>query len=167
MRLTLLTCEGLNKPYLLYPTARELHAWLFEGQIRVLNVAGNRESQLTAGQRASYRALLLDGLSGSRRLGMLFHPQADPWGLRGDRYPRPGRVCRYSVAAPDRRRTLRPAEPTDWEPAGRRPGSGPGHVRPPLRPRGHEQRPGQFGLLAENALSLLRKRFREATKPTA
>jgi len=85
-RFTLLSCEWLNIPYLLNPTTRELHAWLIERQIRVLNVAGNRESQLTSEQRATYRAVMLDGLSGSRRLGVLYHPKPHPWGLRGDRY---------------------------------------------------------------------------------
>ncbi|NMF60744.1 YpsA SLOG family protein [Pseudanabaena yagii] len=43
-KLTIATCIKYQKPYLINPNALTLHDWLLEQQIKVLNVAGNRES---------------------------------------------------------------------------------------------------------------------------
>ncbi|MFN9858399.1 MAG: YpsA SLOG family protein, partial [Pseudanabaena sp.] len=43
-KLTIATCIKYQKPYLINPDALTLHDWLWEQQIKVLNVAGNRES---------------------------------------------------------------------------------------------------------------------------
>ena len=43
-RLTLDTCVKEKKPYLLNPTREEFIAWISDYDIRVLNIAGNRES---------------------------------------------------------------------------------------------------------------------------
>jgi hypothetical protein len=59
---TLQLCQKKNKPYLVNPTASELCNWLTDNQINVLNVAGNRGSQLSNEQLAQYRQVLMDGL---------------------------------------------------------------------------------------------------------
>lgn len=62
-KLTLITCIKELKPYLINPMAEELRAWLVDNQIKVLNVAGNRGSSLTAEQLEEYRQVLEQGLS--------------------------------------------------------------------------------------------------------
>ena len=62
-KLTLDTCVKESKPYLVNPTAEELRTWLVDKQIRVLNVAGNRGSSLTAEQLEHYRRVLATGLT--------------------------------------------------------------------------------------------------------
>ncbi|CAN5263474.1 putative molybdenum carrier protein [soil metagenome] len=63
-KLTLDTCIRAGKPYLVNPTAEQLRAWLLDKQIRVLNVAGSRGSDLSAEQLAHYRQVLRDALRG-------------------------------------------------------------------------------------------------------
>lgn len=43
-KLTIESCIKYAKPYLINPDALTLHDWLIEQQVKVLNVAGNRES---------------------------------------------------------------------------------------------------------------------------
>jgi hypothetical protein len=43
-KLTIDSCIKYQKPYLINPDALTLHDWLLDQQIKVLNVAGNRES---------------------------------------------------------------------------------------------------------------------------
>ena len=42
-RLTLNTCTKMNKPYLINPSSTQLAEWINTYNIKVLNVAGNRE----------------------------------------------------------------------------------------------------------------------------
>lgn len=62
-KLTLDTCIWEGKPYLVNPTAEQLRAWLINNQIRVLNVAGSRGSNLTPEQLEQYRHVLINGLT--------------------------------------------------------------------------------------------------------
>ena len=43
-RLTIRFCKDLNKPYCINPDMQFFMQWIVENNIRVLNVAGNRES---------------------------------------------------------------------------------------------------------------------------
>ncbi|MEM8603229.1 MAG: putative molybdenum carrier protein [Cyanobacteria bacterium P01_H01_bin.121] len=45
-RLTLQTCTHLGKPSIINPTPEQLREWAIAKQIRILNVAGNRASDL-------------------------------------------------------------------------------------------------------------------------
>lgn len=51
-KLTVDACLEAGKPYLINPAADEVRAWLNEHRIKILNVAGNRGSTLSA--RAAY-----------------------------------------------------------------------------------------------------------------
>lgn len=44
---TIFCCKSANKLYIINPTAEELIAWIYDNNIEVLNVAGNRQSKLT------------------------------------------------------------------------------------------------------------------------
>lgn len=85
-RLTLDLCQRENKPHIVNPTADELRQWLFEYRIKVLNVAGNRGSKLTTEQREHFRRMLVEAVGPAKRLRVLFLPEPQQWGLRGDRY---------------------------------------------------------------------------------
>jgi hypothetical protein len=61
---TLLLCQKKNKPCLINPTDGELRDWLVINNVNVLNVAGNRGSQLSDEQLTQYRQVLRDGLKG-------------------------------------------------------------------------------------------------------
>jgi hypothetical protein len=43
-KLTIGVARRMTKPLLINPTARDLHAWIIENDIKVLNVAGDRET---------------------------------------------------------------------------------------------------------------------------
>ena len=45
-KLTINTCKKLGKPCIVNPTAEELRAWIVRENIKVLNVSGNRVSEL-------------------------------------------------------------------------------------------------------------------------
>jgi len=62
-KLTLDICLREGKPYIANPTAGELRLWLIDNQIAVLNVAGNRASQLTETQLDTYRQVLMEALA--------------------------------------------------------------------------------------------------------
>lgn len=85
-KLTVDACAELNKPCLVNPTAEWIQRWLLQNRIRVLNVAGTRNSQLAKDKREEYRAVLMEGLNFFRRLSLLFHPDPHLGGLRGDPY---------------------------------------------------------------------------------
>ncbi len=61
-KLTLETLRRLRKPYLVNPGAAELRAFLAEHDVRVLNVAGNRES-VAPGLAAEVEHLLFEAFS--------------------------------------------------------------------------------------------------------
>ncbi len=62
-KLTLDICEKEGKPYLVNPAADKLRAWLVADQVRVLNVAGSRGSNLLAEQVDEYRRILIGALT--------------------------------------------------------------------------------------------------------
>lgn len=62
-RLTISLCKNHNKPYILNPTADELRDWLKDNNIKDLNVAGNRGSNLTTGYLLGVRKTLKSALS--------------------------------------------------------------------------------------------------------
>jgi len=62
-KLTVDTCRKVGKPYIVNPTADEMHAWLVEHQIKVLNVAGNRGSGLSVEKLRVYRQILYGALA--------------------------------------------------------------------------------------------------------
>jgi len=61
-KLTIASCIKYQKPYLINPDALALHDWLLEHQVKVLNVAGNRES-IAKGICDRVRQILRDALS--------------------------------------------------------------------------------------------------------
>ncbi|MCK8495875.1 putative molybdenum carrier protein [Spirosoma sp. RP8] len=68
-QLTLNVCIKEGKPYSLNPDADQLRTWLIDNQIRVLNVAGSRGSNLSIEQLEHYRKVLTDALTGFVKLG--------------------------------------------------------------------------------------------------
>ncbi len=60
-KLTIASCIKYQKPYLINPDALTLHDWLLERQVKVLNVAGNRES-IAEGIGDRVRSILRDAL---------------------------------------------------------------------------------------------------------
>lgn len=83
-KLTVDACQKDGKPYIMNPSADELRAWLFEHQIKVLNVAGNRGSSLSSEQMRDYRRILYEVFTTNQRLSVLFAQRPAQWGLRGD-----------------------------------------------------------------------------------
>ncbi|PZV19091.1 MAG: hypothetical protein DCF20_03400 [Pseudanabaena sp.] len=61
-KLTIESCIKHEKPYLINPDALTLHDWLVEHQVKVLNVAGNRES-VSEGISDRTRQVVRDALS--------------------------------------------------------------------------------------------------------
>ncbi len=61
-KLTIASCIKYQKPYLINPDALTLHDWLLEHQVKVLNVAGNRES-IAKGIGDRTRRVVRDALS--------------------------------------------------------------------------------------------------------
>ncbi|MGM9508816.1 YpsA SLOG family protein [Larkinella sp. GY13] len=61
-KLTIQTAHQLRKPVLVNPTAFEFREWLLNLEIRVLNVAGSRESKLTEVQSERTRQTLRQAL---------------------------------------------------------------------------------------------------------
>ena len=64
-KLTIGICGKLVRPYLANPTALELRAWVTEKNIRVLNVAGNRE-RTNPGIYERVRTLIIDAFKGDK-----------------------------------------------------------------------------------------------------
>lgn len=62
-RLTITCCIKAKKPYLLTPTVDMFKFWIKEYNIKILNIAGNRQSKLTDKQFIEYRDLLIAYLS--------------------------------------------------------------------------------------------------------
>lgn len=60
-RQTLQNCRVWEKPHVINPTSDQLRAWIVREQIRVLNVAGNRESTRPGIER-EVTAVLMRGL---------------------------------------------------------------------------------------------------------
>src|ERR1035437_3168023 len=56
-RLTLDICIKEKKPYLLNPTREEFIAWISDNDIRILNIAGNRESVAPGIEKRVYNFL--------------------------------------------------------------------------------------------------------------
>ena len=83
-KLTVDACVKEGKPYIVNPIADQLRAWLVEHQIKVLNVAGNRGSSLTEKEIEGYRSVLINVLTVDKRLSLLFEPEPEQWGGRGD-----------------------------------------------------------------------------------
>lgn len=52
-------CVGNHKPYVVNPTARHLRDWIYQTKIRVLNVAGNRESKHPGMEEDVYQILIV------------------------------------------------------------------------------------------------------------
>jgi uncharacterized membrane protein len=61
-RETIAVCRRVGKPYLKNPTPSEFEEWLIANQIRVLNVAGNRESKFY-GLRQKVESFIVTSLS--------------------------------------------------------------------------------------------------------
>lgn len=62
-KLTLKYIKQEQKPYLVNPTAEDFLNFLRERQIKILNLAGNRRSVMSAEDYDQYQALLLDVFS--------------------------------------------------------------------------------------------------------
>lgn len=62
-RLTLGCCVDLEKPWIMNPIPSELSRWLIANSIKILNVAGNRESK-TPGIQSRTVDLLCEALGG-------------------------------------------------------------------------------------------------------
>src|SRR5262245_26831515 len=60
--LTISCCEELERPYIVNPRLEEFRAWLLVHKIKVLNVAGNRESK-SLGIQELTRRFLIESLS--------------------------------------------------------------------------------------------------------
>lgn len=62
-KLTIASCIKYQKPYLINPDALALRDWLLERQVKVLNVAGNRES-IAQGIGDRVRSIVREALCG-------------------------------------------------------------------------------------------------------
>lgn len=60
---TIKFCKSADKPYLCNPSAEELAWWILANKIDVLNVAGNRQSKLTAQQTVEIVAIMVEGFA--------------------------------------------------------------------------------------------------------
>lgn len=85
-KLTLDACQRESKPYIVNPTAEQLRAWLTEHQIKVLNIAGSKESRLPYEKKLIYHDVLTEALGAYRSLQILFDARPGQWGLRGDQF---------------------------------------------------------------------------------
>lgn len=59
---TMRSAKEWKKPFLDNPTVDELRKWIFDNNIQVLNVAGNRGSKLTSNQLENFRNILTEAL---------------------------------------------------------------------------------------------------------
>jgi hypothetical protein len=82
-KLTIESCIKYAKPYLINPDALTLHDWLVEQQVKVLNVAGNRES-VAEGIGDRTRQVVRDALSLCVVVGKLIQGHRVASGLSED-----------------------------------------------------------------------------------